>query len=111
MTFSQPQFEEEKALQEWYDSDLVSLPFAPLPSSDGTIQPFDDSELQGLSDHLRSGHSTKSNLRRGCLEADGPRKMHRSIRDIDRAMRVLHIDIAGPFSTSDDGLTYFLVGA
>ena len=111
MTFDQPQFEEEKALQEWCDSDLVSLPFEPLPSSDGTIQPLDDSELQELSDHLRSGHSTKSNLCRGCLEADGPRKMHRSIRDIDRAMHVLHIDIAGPFTTSDDGFTYFLVGA
>ena len=48
---------------------------------------------------------------RGCLQAEGPRKVHRTVRDIDRATHTLHIDIAGPFTTSDDGYTYFLVGA
>ena len=45
------------------------------------------------------------------MEADGPRKIHRSVRDIDKATHTLHIDIAGPFTTSDDGHSYFLVGA
>ena len=45
------------------------------------------------------------------MEADGPRKNHRSVRDIDKATHTLHIDIAGPFTTSDDGYSYFLVGA
>ena len=64
-----------------------------------------------MSEHIRSGHSCKSNLCRGCLQAEGPRKVHRTVRDIDRATHTLHIDIAGPFTTSDDGFTYFLVGA
>ena len=33
------------------------------------------------------------------------------MRDIDKATHVLHIDIAGPLTLSDDGFTYFLVGA
>ena len=41
----------------------------------------------------------------------GVNEIHRKIRDIDRATHTLHIDIAGPFTTSDDGFTYFLVGA
>ena len=45
------------------------------------------------------------------MEAEGPRRIHRSSRDVDRATHVLHIDIAGPFfATSDDGFAYFLVG-
>ena len=46
-----------------------------------------------------------------CLQAEGPRKVHRTVGDIDRATHTLHIDIAGPFTTSDDGFTCFLVGA
>ena len=30
---------------------------------------------------------------------------------MDKATHVLHIDIVGPSANSDDGLTYFLVGA
>ena len=33
----------------------MSLPFASLPASDGTIDPFTDSELQELQQHLHSG--------------------------------------------------------
>ena len=33
------------------------------------------------------------------------------MREVDRATHTLHIDIAGPFAVSDDGFTYFLVGA
>ena len=53
-------------------------------------------EQEELSDRIRSGHSSKSNLCRGCLQAEGPRKIHRTIRDIDRATHALHVDIAGP---------------
>ena len=53
----------------------------------------------------------KTNLCRGCLEAEGPRKIHRTIRDIDKATHTLHIDVAGPLAVSDDGFAYFLVGA
>ena len=45
------------------------------------------------------------------MQSEGPRKIHRSIRDIDKATHTLHIDIAGPFAPSDDGYSYFLVGA
>ena len=110
-SFTEPQQEEMDEIHGWCISDLVSLPSAPLPSSDGMISPLDPHELEELSDHLRSGHATKSNLCRGCLQSEGPRKIHRSIRDIDKATHTLHIDIAGPFAPSDDGYSYFLVGA
>ena len=75
------------------------------------IDPFTDTELQELQQHLHSGHLKKTNLCRGCLESEGPRKLHRTVREVDRATHTLHIDIAGPFTVSDDGFTYFLVGA
>ena len=111
LTFNLPQPDDERTLQEWCSSELVSLPSTALPASDGTVMPLNQKEREELSDHLRSGHSSKSNLCRGCLQAEGPRKVHRTVRDIDRATHTLHIDIAGPFTTSDDGYTYFLVGA
>ena len=110
-SFTEPQQEEMDEIHGWCTSDLVALPSAPLPSSDGMISPLDSHELEELSDHLRSGHATKSNLCRGCLQSEGLRKIHRSIRDIDKATHTLHIDIAGPFAPSDDGYSYFLVGA
>ena len=110
MTFNLPQPDDERTLQEWCSSELISLPSTALPASDGTVLPLNQKEWAELSDHLRSGHSSNSNLYRGCLQAEGPRKIHRTIRDIDRATHTLHIDIAGPFTTSDDGFTYFLVG-
>ena len=73
--------------------------------------PLTEPEIVELTDHVNSGHVTKSNLCRGCLQSEGPRRVHRSIRDIDKATHVLHIDIAGSLPLSDDGFTYFLVGA
>ena len=64
-----------------------------------------------MKDHVESGHTTKSNLCKGCFEAEGPRKVHRTVRDVDKASHVLHIGIAGPLLSSDDGYSYFLVGA
>ena len=110
-SFTEPQQEEMDEIHGWCTSDLVALPSAPLPSSDGMISPLDPHELEELSDHLRSGHATKSNLCRGCLQSEGPRKIHRSIRDIHKATHTLHIDSACPFAPSDDGYSYFLVGA
>ena len=92
MTFNLPQPDDERTLQEWCSSELVSLPSTAPPASDGTVLPLNQREREELSDHLRSGHSSKSNLCRGCLQAEGPRKVHRTVRDID-------------------GFTYFLVGA
>ena len=78
----------------------------------GVLLPLSPTEQQELNDHLQTGHLRKTNLCRGCLEkAEGPRKIHKSIRDIDKATQTLHIDIAGPLVTSDDGYVYFLVGA
>ena len=82
-----------------------------LPASDGVLLPLSPTEQQELNDHLQTGHLNKTNLCRGCLEAEGPRKIHKSVRDIDKATHTLHIDIAGPLVTSDDGYVYFLVGA
>ena len=49
-----------------------------------------------LKAHVESRHTTKSNLFKGCLEAAGPRKVHRAVREVDKTKHVLHIDIAGP---------------
>ena len=52
-------------------------PFAhctPLPSSNGLVTPLDNHEMGELSNHLRSSHAKKSNLCRGCLQSEGPRK-------------------------------------
>ena len=111
MTLSMPTAEEQQEIEDWCRDETVSLPFSDLPCSDGSILPLSPVELEELSEHVHSGHATKSNLCRGCLEAEGPRKIHRSIREIDRATHTLHIDIAGPLVTSDDGFAYFLVGA
>ena len=73
--------------------------------------PLNDNELIELKAHTESGNTTKSNLCKGCLEAEGPRSVHRTVRDVDTASHVLHIDITGPFLSSDDGYSYFLVGA
>ena len=98
-------------LQEWCSTELVSLPSASLPASDGAVMRLNHRKHEELSEHIRPGHSSKSNLCQGCLQAEGPRKIHRTIGDVDRATHTLHIYIAGPFTTSDDGFTYFLVGA
>ena len=53
----------------------------------------------------------KSNLCKGCLLSEVLRKLHKRVRDVDRATHVLHIDIAGPYIESHEGHHYFLVGA
>ena len=85
----------------------------PLPTNlrPMALQALNEEELRELSEHIISGHTTKSNLCKGCLEAEGPRRIHRSVREVDKATHVLHIDIAGPLTLPDDGFTYFLVGA
>ena len=94
-------------------NDIVSLPHRDLPCSDGSIDPPTPNEMSDLEEHMRSGHIAKSNLCRGCLEAEGPRKIHQgqSVRDVDKATHTLHIDIAGSLPTSDDNDSSFLVGA
>ena len=106
-----PDHDEQVLLDEWCRSEHLALPFTDLPESDGSLLALSEEELSELSDHIISGHVTKSNLRKSCLEAEGPRRIHRSIRDVDKATHVLHIDIAGPLTLSEDGFTYFLVGA
>ena len=75
--------------------------------SNGSILPLSEPELQELAEHVHSEHVKKSNLCRGCLEAAGPRRIRRTIMDIDKATHTLHIDIAGPPVTSDGGFTFF----
>ena len=94
----------------WCASELVSLPHKDLPCSDGSIDPLTQDEMKDLEAHVRSGHVTKSNNCRWCLEAEGPRKIHRGVKDVDKATHTLHIDIAGPLPDSDDNYSYFMVG-
>ena len=90
LTFHLPQRDVERTLQESCSSELVSLPSTALPASNGTVLPLNQIEQEELSDH--SGHSSESNLGRGCLQAEGPRKADRAVRDIDRVTHILHID-------------------
>ena len=89
----------------------MSSPHKDVPCSDGTIDPLTQDEMKDLEAHVRSGHVTKSNNCRGCLEAEGQRKIPRGVRNVDKATHALHIDIAGPLPESDDDYSYFLVGA
>ena len=97
-------------LQEWCLLPEVALPFVHLDASDGIISPLDHDEMVELKQHIQSGHLTKSHLCKGCLTAEGPRRIHRRVRDVDKATHTLHIDIAGPLTKSNDG-SDFLVGA
>ena len=103
-----PDHAEQVLLDEWCRSEHVAFPFTDLPASDGSLLALNEEELKELSDHIISGHVTEGNLCKSCLEAEGPR---RSIRDVDKATHVLHIDIAGPLTLSEDGFAYFLVCA
>ena len=89
----------------------MGLPYLSPASSNGEVQPLSAEELDELKAHINSGHLTKSHLCKGCLLSEGPRRMHQSVRDVDKATHTLHIDIAGPLTLSDDGYSYFLVGA
>ena len=93
LTLNLPQPDEERTLQEWCSSELVSLPSMALPASNGTVLPLNKRGQDELSDHLRSGHSSKSNLRRGCLQAEGPRKVHRAARDIDKRLTLFTLTL------------------
>ena len=104
-----PSPEQKAILQGRCTTEEVGLPFIPVDSSDGAVKT--DQKLEELRSHKSSGHLTKSNLCKGCLIAEGPRRIHRTVRDVDKATHVLHSDIAGPLITSDDNYTYFLVGA
>ena len=103
--------DEEIAVKDWCACDHVNLPYDSCHALMGWISPLNDNGLIELKAHVESGHTAKSNLCKGCLEAEGPRKTHRTVRDVDKASHVLHIDIAGPSLSSDDGYSYFLVGA
>ena len=103
--------EEEAILQEWCSQDHVSLPTDTLNVSDGSIKPLSPQEEKELREHITSGHVKKSNLCKGCLLSEGPRKLHKRVRDVDKATHVMHIDIAGPYIESHEGHHYFLVGA
>ena len=50
----------------------MALPSAPLPTSDVSMMPLNQDELKELNDHVNSGHLTKSNLCRGCLQSEVP---------------------------------------
>ena len=89
----------------------VSLPSDTLNVSDGSIKPLSPQEEKELTEHINSGHIKKSNLCKGCLLSEGSRKLHKRIRDVDRATHVLHIDIAGPYIESHGCFHYFLVGS
>ena len=82
-----------------------------VKSGTRTIKPLSPQEEKELREHINSGHVNKSNLCKGCLLSEGPRKLHERVRDVDKATHVLHIDIAGPYIESHEGHHYFLVGA
>ena len=87
---------------------LFFLPIDPVDISDGTICPLAPDQLQEIREHIASGQMKKSNLCKGCLLSEGPRRIQRRSRDVDRATHCLHIDIAGPLPQSV--AFYFLVG-
>ena len=51
-----------------------------------------------LRDHVNTGHLNKRQSCKACLLSEGPRRVHRRVRDVDRATHVLHINIAGPLT-------------
>ena len=67
MTLTLPSDDDLADLDNWCKSELVALPSAPLPTSDGSMMPLNQDELIELTDHVNSGHLTKSNLCRGAL--------------------------------------------
>ena len=112
VTLTLPTDDELHDSSSWCQSGLVALPSAPLPTSDGSMMPLNQDELKELNDHVNSGHLTKATCAEVACNLKVPgRCTCGSVRDIDKATHVLHIDIAGPLTLSDDGFTYFLVGA
>ena len=97
MAIAMPFAEEQLELEKWCKDELMSLPWSELPASDGSIPPLSQPELQDLAEHVGSGHVQKSNLCKGCLEVDGPRRIHGTIRDTDKATHALHIDCGSSY--------------
>ena len=81
-------------LQEWCSMPHVTLPIDPVHIFDGTLLPLTQEQQTEFREHLASRHLRKSSLCKGCLLLEGPRRIHRRSRDVDRATHCLHIDIA-----------------
>ena len=69
---------ELREIENWCRDDSVSLPFIELPASNGAFLPLTKPEQEQLAEHLRTGHLKKTNLCRGCLEAEGPGKIDKA---------------------------------
>ena len=108
MIMTSPSSEEEAILHKSWMQDHVGLPYLSPASSNGEVKPLSTEELEELKAHISSGHLTKSHLCKGCLISEGPRRMHRTARDVGKATHTLHIDIAGPLTLSDDGYLLLL---
>ena len=87
-----PNHSEQLLIDQWCRSEHVALPFTDLPPSNVSMMSINEEAWCELSERILSGHRPRSNLRRGCLEAEGPRRIHRSIREVDKATHFLHID-------------------
>ena len=74
MSLIAPDPDQQLQVDSWCQSDLVALPSAALPASDGSMMPLTENEIVELTDHVSSGHVTTSNLCRGCLQSEGPRR-------------------------------------
>ena len=68
-----PDPDEQAMLDEWCRSEHVALPSTDLPASDGSMLALNEEELKELSDHVLSGHVTKSNSCKSCLEGRAKR--------------------------------------
>ncbi len=58
-------------------------------------------ELQDWEEHLRMGHQPKRKDCSTCQQADGPIEVHRSRKTEVTSGRTLHLDLAGPYETSE----------
>ena len=87
MTLDIPNDDGQRDLDDWCSTENVSLPTAPLPASDGSIQLLTDNEQQELNEHLRSGHVTQATF--------APAVLSQRVQD----------EFTGPFETSTKQLT------
>ena len=85
--------EKEKGIQEWCVNKQVALPLNPLETADGRTQPLtaeEEEEEKEFTDHINPSHLTKRHLCKGCLLPEGPRRVHRRVRDVDRATQTAY---------------------
>ncbi len=69
-------------------------------------------ELQDWEEHLRTGHQPKRKDCSTCQQADGPMEVHKSRKTEATSGRTLHLDLAGPYETSElNASKYILVAA